>query len=158
MHILPHNTLTVTQAILSHNTFRHISFTISVLLHCAGKGDGTEEVGLGRPVCQADFEGAMKRVGPSITRGSEVQVSPGKLPATHRHHSVNCLVQAKLSHLPGRGLPPGGLRSTGVVALLWHGVTTPHPLRRCMKQQQYLLCQLVTPDPNMCHGKYWWVA
>ena len=33
---------------------------------------------LARPVSQADFEGAMKRVGPSITRGSEVAVSPGK--------------------------------------------------------------------------------
>jgi len=33
---------------------------------------------LARPVSQADFEGAMKRVGPSITRGSEVAVSPGE--------------------------------------------------------------------------------
>lgn len=44
----------------------------------AGRGDSEEEVGLGRPVSQADFEGAMKLVGPSITRGSEVQVSPGR--------------------------------------------------------------------------------
>ena len=32
---------------------------------------------LARPVSQSDFEGAMNRVGPSITRGSEVAVSPG---------------------------------------------------------------------------------
>lgn len=33
---------------------------------------------LARPVSQVDFEAAMKQVGPSITRGSEVEVSPGK--------------------------------------------------------------------------------
>ena len=39
---------------------------------------------LARPVSQADFEGAMKRVGPSITRGSEVSISPGEYPKTDR--------------------------------------------------------------------------
>ena len=44
----------------------------------AGGGRGGEaDMELARPVTQADFEGAMKRVGPSITRGSEVAVSPG---------------------------------------------------------------------------------
>ncbi|KAL0051736.1 hypothetical protein WJX82_001191 [Trebouxia sp. C0006] len=42
-----------------------------------GGSEGSEvDMKLARPVSQADFEGAMKRVGPSITRGSEVAVSP----------------------------------------------------------------------------------
>ncbi len=45
----------------------------------AGGSQGSEvDMELARPVSQADFEGAMKRVGPSITRGSEVAVSPGE--------------------------------------------------------------------------------
>ena len=47
------------------------------LFRLVGDGKMAEEVGLGRPVCQADFETAMKRVGPSITRGSQAQVEPG---------------------------------------------------------------------------------
>lgn len=55
----------------------------------AGGGRGSEvDMELARPVTQADFEGAMKRVGPSITRGSEVAVSPG----THRVGSIACHV------------------------------------------------------------------
>lgn len=47
-------------------------------------GGGTDEghgvdMELARPVSHADFEGAMKKVGPSIARGSEVAVSPGRL-------------------------------------------------------------------------------
>ena len=49
-----------------------------VVVPSAGGGRGSEvDMELARPVTQADFEGAMKRVGPSITRGSEVAVSPG---------------------------------------------------------------------------------
>lgn len=44
-----------------------------------GYTDGEEglDMELARPVSQADFQAAMKKVGPSITRGSEVSVSPG---------------------------------------------------------------------------------
>ena len=44
-----------------------------------GYTDGEEglDMGLARPVSHADFQAAMKKVGPSITRGSEVSVSPG---------------------------------------------------------------------------------
>ena len=44
-----------------------------------GYSDGEEglDMELARPVSHADFQSAMKKVGPSITRGSEVSVSPG---------------------------------------------------------------------------------
>ena len=54
--------------------FSSLFFSASCIV---GSGEITDEVGLGRPVCQADFEAAMKRVGPSITRGSQAQVEPG---------------------------------------------------------------------------------
>ena len=47
----------------------------------AGNTEGSEQdsdLDLARPVGQADFTAAMKRVGPSITRGSEVAAPPGK--------------------------------------------------------------------------------
>lgn len=45
-----------------------------------GVTDGEEvlDMELARPVSQADFLAAMKKVGPSITRGSEVSVSAGE--------------------------------------------------------------------------------
>ena len=44
-----------------------------------GCSDGEEglDLELARPVSHADFQAAMKKVGPSITRGSEGSVSPG---------------------------------------------------------------------------------
>ena len=49
--------------------------------HTTSAGEQSEaalDPALARPVSQVDFEAAMKQVGPSITRGSEVEVSPGK--------------------------------------------------------------------------------
>ena len=51
---------------------------------------------LARPVSQADFEGAMKRVRPSITRGSEVAVSPGEF-------AKQCVVRRASGQIPTRG-------------------------------------------------------
>ena len=51
---------------------------------CAGgQSEAALDPALARPVSQADFEAAMKQVGPSITRGSEVEVSPGESSLCH---------------------------------------------------------------------------
>eukprot|EP00891_Asterochloris_glomerata_P007187 jgi/Astpho2/7187/Aster-01505 len=84
---------------------------------------------LARPVSQVDFEAAMKKVGPSITRGSEVEVSPvlwediGGLPEVKQR--LKQAVQWPLEHAssferlglsPPRGVllhgPPGCSKTT----------------------------------------------
>ena len=59
-------------------------------------GDGGVDMELARPVTHADFVGAMKKVGPSITRGSEVAVSPGRISQIHRHTSTHGHLHARM--------------------------------------------------------------
>ncbi|KAL3148141.1 hypothetical protein ABBQ38_014423 [Trebouxia sp. C0009 RCD-2024] len=60
-----------------------------------GYTDGEEglDMELARPVSQADFQAAMKKVGPSITRGSEVSVSPVSWDSIGGLHDVKARLQ-----------------------------------------------------------------
>ena len=55
---------------------RLVSHVFGTAGGCSGGEEGLD-MKLARPVSHADFQAAMKKVGPSITRGSEVSVSPG---------------------------------------------------------------------------------
>ena len=75
-----------------------------------GCSDGEEglDMELARPVSHADFQAAMKKVGPSITRGCEVSVSPGV--PLHIGFSEHCGVWAR-GRVRGRA---GGRASNGL--------------------------------------------